>query len=295
MIIRNIIENHVNPYYNVIFQYYKRNEGEVKNPMILTCPECKSRYVVNPTVLLPNGRTVRCAKCKNTWFEKKPEEDVEIIPNDDAKNSLNENEKPSNETSNDTSDSTTAEEDFDFPISKPRKRKRPIPKGSNLPALQNQKYGSGKIGWVSLVVFLTAIISLFLVFQDSISSNWPASKKLYAAIGLDAKEVQVEPEAPTLEPIEERLVIGGLAPRRENINGVANLVIAGHVENISDIQQDIPDLRIRLLDERKRVLREWSFQANQTFVNTGEKVAFETSLPNSPNEARDISVTFATN
>ena len=51
--------------------------------MILTCPECKSRYAVNPTVLLPNGRTVRCAKCKNTWFEKKPKEDLEIIPSDD--------------------------------------------------------------------------------------------------------------------------------------------------------------------------------------------------------------------
>lgn len=263
--------------------------------MILTCPECKSRYVVNPTVLLPNGRTVRCAKCKNTWFEKKPEEDVEIIPNDDVKANHDKEEKPTSENNENTSESSSIEEDFDFPISTPRKRKRPIPKGSNLPALQNQKYGSGKMGWISLVVFLTTVISIFLIFQDSISSSWPASKKLYAAIGLDGEVVVAEPEAPTVLPIEERLVIGGLAPRRENINGVANLVIAGHVENISDSQQDIPDLRIRLLDERKRVLREWSFQANQTFVNTGEKVAFETSLPNSPSEARDISVTFATN
>jgi len=263
--------------------------------MILTCPECKSRYVVNPTVLLPNGRTVRCAKCKNTWFEKKPEEDVEIIPNDDVRTNPEETGKPSNKTSKSSSDNAAVEEDFDFPINKPRKRKRPVPKGSNLPALQNQKYGSGKMGWISLVVFLTAIISLFLIFQDSISSNWPASKKLYAAIGLDDVTLPPEPEEPSIDPIEERLVIGGLAPRRENINGVSSLVIAGHVENISGTQQDIPDLRIRLLDERKTVLREWSFQANQTFVNTGEKVAFETSLPNSPNEARDISVTFATN
>ncbi|MBT5765289.1 MAG: DUF3426 domain-containing protein [Kordiimonadaceae bacterium] len=263
--------------------------------MILTCPECKSRYVVNPTVLLPNGRTVRCAKCKNTWFEKKPKEDVEMIPSDDENVKSDNTQNPEKNINNNNSDNTEIEEDFDFPISQPRKRKRPIPKGSNLPALQNQKYGSGKMGWISLVIFLTAIISLFLIFQESISSSWPASKKLYAAIGLDGAEIEVKPEAPYVDPIEERLVIGGLAPRRENINGVANLVIAGHVENISDSQQDIPDLRIRLLDERNTVLREWSFQANQTFVNTGEKVAFETSLPNSPNEARDISVTFATN
>ena len=104
-----------------------------------------------------------------------------------------------------------------------------------------------------------------------------------------------EPEPPSLEPIEERLIIGGLAPRRKKINGVAHLVIAGHVENISESLQEIPDLRVRLLDERKAVLKEWSFQANQTSVNIGEKIEFESSLPNSPSEARDISVTFAKN
>ena len=264
--------------------------------MILACPECKSRYVVNPTALLPSGRTVRCAKCKHTWFENKPEDEVGIISTTKENNNPDNKKISSKENNKSNSENNTVEEDFDFPINQPRKRKRPIPKGSNLPALQNQKYGSSKVGWISLVIFLTAIISLFLIFQESITSNWPASKKLYAAIGLEnAGVVVAEPELPSLELIEERLIIGGLAPRRENINGVAHLVIAGHVENISESLQEIPDLRVRLLDERKAVLREWSFQANQTSVNAGEKIKFETSLPNSPSEARDISVTFATN
>ena len=263
--------------------------------MILTCPECKSRFVVNPTALLPNGRTVRCAKCKHAWFEKKPKEEIEIIPTEETKEASDNSDAASKAAGKDNKENATGEEDFDFPISQPRKRKRPIPKGSNLPALQNQKYGSGKAGWISLVVFLTVVISLFLIFQDGITTNWPASKKLYTAIGLENSEVIAKPELPEIEPIEERLIIGGLAPRREMINGVASLVIAGHVENISDSLQDIPDLRVRLLDERKTVLREWSFQANQTSVNIGEKIEFETSLPNSPSDARDISVTFATN
>ena len=274
--------------------------------MILTCPNCKARYVINPSALMPKGRTVRCAKCKHTWFEDKPNEDVEIIP--DEKNEESQSDRSANaeteekvkkEKENSSVNNTKSdEEDFDFPSSQPRKRKRPIPRGSNLPALQNQNTGSGKIGWISLVVFVTAVISLFLIFQETITTNWPASKKLYAAMGLNDTVIAPQPAediAPELDPIEERLVIGGLAPRRENVNGIANLVIAGHVENISESSQDIPDLQIRLLDERKNVLREWSFQANQTTVNIGEKVEFETSLPNSPSEARDISVTFATN
>ena len=264
--------------------------------MILACPECKSRYVVNPTALLPSGRTVRCAKCKHTWFENKPEDEVGIISTTKENNNPDNKKISSKENNKSNSENNTVEEDFDFPINQPRKRKRPIPKGSNLPALQNQKYGSSKVGWISLVIFLTAIISLFLIFQESITSNWPASKKLYAAIGLEnAGVVVAEPDLPSFEPIEEQLIIAGLASGQENINGVTHLVIAGHVENISESLQEIPDLRVRLLDERKAVLREWSFQANQTSVNAGEKIKFETSLPNSPSEARDISVTFATN
>ena len=264
--------------------------------MHLACPECKSRYVVNPTALLPSGRNVRCAKCRHTWFEKKPEDKVEIISTNKENKNPDKIKNSSNESNSYNSESNTVEEDFNFPINHPHKRERPIPKGSNLPALQNQKYGSIKIGWISLVIFLTALISLFLIFQESITSNWPASKKIYAAIGLEnADFVASEPDLPSFEPIEERLIIAGLASGQENINGVTHLVIAGHVENISESLQEIPDLRVRLLDERKAVLREWSFQANQTSVNAGEKIKFETSLPNSPSEARDISVTFATN
>ncbi|MCC3861619.1 MJ0042-type zinc finger domain-containing protein [Pseudemcibacter aquimaris] len=274
--------------------------------MILTCPECKARYVVSPQALMPRGRTVRCAKCKHSWFEDKPKDDLEIAPTEEIKIET----PPAEEPADDAADNETAKsegqgtpddvtEDFDFPISQPKKRKRPIPKGSNLPALQNQNKGSGKLGWISLVIFITAIISLFLVFQDSISEKWPASKRLYAAIGLDSSVKPVKPpaeeEIEDQEPIEDRLKIGPLQPRFERIGGVQNLVIAGYVENISGKPEEIPELRVRLLNERKQILRNWTFKANALTVNADEQVTFETSLPNSPADARDISVTFATN
>lgn len=40
--------------------------------MIIACPACTTRYVVPDTAIGVEGRTVRCAKCRHSWFQDGP-------------------------------------------------------------------------------------------------------------------------------------------------------------------------------------------------------------------------------
>src|SRR6476619_5473409 len=36
-------------------------------PMLIVCPSCATSYDLAPTSLSPNGRQVRCARCRTVW------------------------------------------------------------------------------------------------------------------------------------------------------------------------------------------------------------------------------------
>lgn len=58
--------------------------------MIIACPACATRYVVPDSAIGVDGRTVRCAKCRHSWFQEGPEISVppaapRTEPSDSAK------------------------------------------------------------------------------------------------------------------------------------------------------------------------------------------------------------------
>jgi len=262
--------------------------------MILTCPECSARYVVDPNALLPNGRVVRCAKCKHSWKEAAPDMDVPVVGRSEA-DGPEEADTPAQTPTDDRPDTT--EDEFAIRRARRQKRPRPLPKGSNLPALQNHKHGGILWGWYSLGAFIVLVIGGVLIFQTTISDAWPPSQKLYRALGLednspgqDAGDMaQHLPEI----PYEDQFKIEDTVPSKNRNNGVLTLKVQGNIANLTDRTLPLPRLRISLKDAQGRVIREWSFKPTAATISEGEKVPFATSLPNPPEDATSISVTFA--
>ena len=48
--------------------------------MLIVCPSCATSYMIDPATLGPAGRSVRCARCKTTWFAGGPQSAPEAEP-----------------------------------------------------------------------------------------------------------------------------------------------------------------------------------------------------------------------
>ena len=47
--------------------------------MILACPACDTRYAVPDSAIGAEGRTVRCARCRHSWFQEGSELDLQTL------------------------------------------------------------------------------------------------------------------------------------------------------------------------------------------------------------------------
>jgi predicted Zn finger-like uncharacterized protein len=126
--------------------------------MILTCPSCSTRYVVDPRAIGSNGRTVRCANCQHSWHASLPAAS-EPLPSDIAPETSGEYQEY-----------------------------RPSAPGANLPAFRpSPSKPAVSTGWLLFGVAAIASAIGVVMARDAITHAWPPAARLYTTVGLPIK------------------------------------------------------------------------------------------------------------
>jgi predicted Zn finger-like uncharacterized protein len=230
--------------------------------MILTCPECSTRYQTDAALFTPDGRKVRCAKCGHVWFQGAPEPDGDF-------------EAPAEKAAPAIAAETPT---------RPHSAYAPSPigsaadRGAPAPARRLEWVGLA-VGWAALAAILVTIGWSAVRFRQDIASLWPQSSSLYAALGL---------------PVNARgIAFTDVTYRRESDDGQAVLAVSGNLVNISTHELSVPAVRVALIDDDRRELYHWNFTPNVVTLRPGQIAPFLTRLPSPPAGARHIEIRFA--
>ncbi len=270
--------------------------------MILTCPSCATRYLVNPDVLGTNGRTVRCAKCGDSWYQEP--QITQTAPPEPAPVDAPAAEAPADDPSE-----APAPEQAPAPEPKPEPVRevppvtpipdavKPIPRGSNLPALRGQKPSRPAwVGWAALVAVIAIVFGAGYFFRGPIAATWPPATKLYAMLGVTMPAPPAKaPESPSAKPEQPQdlgLKLGNIIAEQRREEGVLVLKITGEIINVVQEMQAIPPIRIRIFNPESEQVAAWNHQVKKSELAPGEKLTFTTRLTNPPKDTAKLEATF---
>ena len=230
--------------------------------MILTCPSCGTRYQTAEAQFTPPGRNVRCAKCRHVWFQTPPELETPIEPEPVISPAVAE---------------AVPAGALPFGVQAP-----PHDIDEEEEAAPQRSRGAAfaqTVGWVALIGLLGSIGWATIAYRDTIASVWPPSSSLYSVLGM---------------PVNVRgITITNIAYKQEYESGQPVLSVTGKIVNVSNREQPVPEIRVVLMDDAKRELYHWTFDAGVPTLKPGAESPFTTRLSSPPADARNLNVRFA--
>ncbi len=250
--------------------------------MILTCPECASRYFVDDAKVGSAGRVVRCASCGARWTarnETAADEDLFDAPAASAANDLSALATAS------TVDPLHALDDEPEP--EPPVSALPgeeLPKVFRARADAERRLKEAKttgIVWASMAAFVVLVLGCVAVFRLDIGKLMPGTAGAYAMVGKPINTVGLI--------VEE----SSIRAQPSMHDGRAALTVTGVIRNITEKPVSAPPLRIALLNKgQKRVAGQLAAAADPV-IPPGQTRHFSVTLLDPPSSAQILEVGFA--
>lgn len=242
--------------------------------MLIVCPSCASEYRLDAGKVGMEGRSVRCAACRETWFLTP----ADVLAGHEAELAERAEAEPdpvADAAWQEASATVRAATDAPDP---PRVRRRAPPRADR-----------GK-GWrsvqglsPSLAVGLTllAAVPLICLARDSVVRAVPQSAALFARVGLPVN----------LRGIEIRDVVAFSNPAEDG--RPAELVVEGDLVGIARTDVPVAALSAEIRDAAGRVIRSFPVAPPRAVLGTAETARFRGTLTSPPASGRAVVLHFA--
>ncbi|PTW46951.1 putative Zn finger-like uncharacterized protein [Sphingomonas faeni] len=250
--------------------------------MILQCPECSTRYLVPDSAIGTEGRTVRCANCKHSWFQAAAP-DVEDALELPESAPLAPAPPPLAPLAR-------------LPIVEPAERFAPFAAAASIapepavvaptfvppvtPQIENlpvRLRRNTTRRW-TIVAVLAGLLMLIAAGAIVYLGAPGVAAKLGLGTGSDETPLRLRDN-----PIE----------RRELDNGSELFAVSGQVTNPSNQRQRVPDIRAELRDAQGRLVYSWTITPQQRTLAPGGAIDFNSATLNVPANSKRLELSFA--
>jgi predicted Zn finger-like uncharacterized protein len=220
--------------------------------MILSCPSCKTRYVVPDSAIGPTGRKVRCANCRFSWFQEPAPLDLRTAA-------------PAPEAS--------APARYDEPPAPPPQWQPPAEETSYEEPGYRPRRNWGRI-WT-----IIAVIAALLMIGAVAAILFFGLPDIGQRIGIPVQTV-------------DRLSITAQAARRRLESGNELLTVHGEIANQTDEMQRVPQIRAELKDAGGRTVYSWQVAPPVRELAPRANAPFDSAEMNVPRGGRTLSLSF---
>ncbi|HEV2956760.1 MAG TPA: MJ0042-type zinc finger domain-containing protein [Xanthobacteraceae bacterium] len=268
--------------------------------MLIVCPSCTTAYRIELSTLGAAGRTVRCARCRATWFASVAElapaalalpavRDVTPppLPVPDQSSEVDEPRHESGDIEASSGEAAAITIANSPPLVPAPAQDAAPTTGADIETVAARRVRAAGTkrrragrwpGLPTIILVLAGIIAALLNWRATVVRFVPQTSSLFSAIGL---------------PVNLRgLSFDNVKTSVEGHDEVTVLVVDGTIANLTRQPIEVPRLRFAVRNAAGYEIYAWTALPAEPILAPGDRAPFRSRLASPPADAQDIIVRF---